>query len=128
MLWNFLKPELSHRGFELSIIWFQQDGATAHTARASMEVIQEMFPEHIISLRSELPWPACSPDLSACDYSLWGYLKAKPYTTRPRTIDDLKITVQKQISVIPENMASSALEECVHNDGQHLSDLLFETK
>jgi hypothetical protein len=42
------------------------------------------------------------------------------YTTTPRTIDDLKITIQMQISVIPENMARWALgnlqarlEECV---------------
>jgi hypothetical protein len=38
MLWNFLTPELNH-GIELSTIWFWQDGATAHTAIASMEVI-----------------------------------------------------------------------------------------
>jgi hypothetical protein len=55
---------------ELSTIWFQQDGATAHTARASMEVSLEMFPQHVISLRGELPWPACSLDFPACDYFL----------------------------------------------------------
>jgi hypothetical protein len=54
ILWNFLTPELS-RGFELLTIWFQQDGATAHKARTSIEVVWEMFPEHIISLRGELP-------------------------------------------------------------------------
>jgi hypothetical protein len=70
MLWNFLTPELSHCGIELSTIWFQQDGATVQTARASTEVIQEIFPEQVISLHSELPWPAHSPDVSACDYFL----------------------------------------------------------
>jgi hypothetical protein len=60
-------------------MWFQQDGATAHTARASTEVVREMFLEHVISLRGEIPWPARSPDLSASDYFLWGYLKAKVY-------------------------------------------------
>jgi hypothetical protein len=53
MLWNFLTLEPSH-GIELSAIWFQQDGTTAHTAIASMEVIWEMFLEHIISLLIEL--------------------------------------------------------------------------
>jgi hypothetical protein len=43
-------------------------------------------------------------DLSACDYFLWGYLEAKVYTARPRTIDELMIVVRKQISVIPGNM------------------------
>jgi hypothetical protein len=68
MLWILLTPELSCCGTELSTIWFQQDGATAHTERASMELIQEMFPEQVISLHRELPWPAHSPDLFACDY------------------------------------------------------------
>jgi hypothetical protein len=36
------------------------------------QVFQEMLPEHVISLRGELPWPARSPDLSASDYFLWG--------------------------------------------------------
>jgi hypothetical protein len=45
MLWNFLTPELSRCRIKRSTIWFQQDGATVHTARASTEVIQEMFLE-----------------------------------------------------------------------------------
>jgi hypothetical protein len=69
MLWNFLTPELSC-GIVLLTIWFQQDCATAHTPRPSMEVIQEIFPEHIISLRGELPRPARSPDISAYNYFL----------------------------------------------------------
>jgi hypothetical protein len=68
-----------------------------------------MLPEHVISLLGELPWPARSLDLSACEYFLWGYLKAKAYTTRPRTIDNLKIEIRKQISATPENMLSQAL-------------------
>jgi hypothetical protein len=95
----------------------------------------ENVPEHVISLRGELPRPASSPDLSACDYFLWGYLKAKAYTTRPWTIDDLKIAIRKQISAIPENMARreqgnlrARLEECVCSDGQDLRDLPLKTK
>jgi hypothetical protein len=64
MLRNFLTPELSRLGTELSAIWFQQDGGTARTARASIEFVREMFPEHVISLSGEFPWPAHSPDLS----------------------------------------------------------------
>jgi hypothetical protein len=100
ILWNILTPELNRRGTKLSTIWIQQDGATAHTERATMVIIREMFPEDVISLRSEIPWPARSPDLSAPDYFLWGYFKAKFCTTRPRTIDDLKIVIRKQISAI----------------------------
>jgi len=49
MLRNFCEPELRHRGIDLSSVWFQQ-GATAHTAGASISVLQEMFPQHVISM------------------------------------------------------------------------------
>jgi hypothetical protein len=76
MVRNFLTPEVS-RGIELSTIRFQQDGATAHTAIASMEVIREMFTEHVVSLHGEPPWSARSPDLSACDYFILGVPQRK---------------------------------------------------
>jgi hypothetical protein len=52
---NFLCPELQ--------MWFQQDGATAHTARVSMEGVRHMFPHF-----SNVSWPPRSPDLSICDF------------------------------------------------------------
>jgi hypothetical protein len=69
MLCNFLEPRLNELGN--ASLWFQQDGATAHTARASMEVLREIFPGHFISLCGDIPWPARSPDLSLCDFFLW---------------------------------------------------------
>ena len=61
MLRNFCEPQLRHRGIDLSSVWFKQDGATAHTARASMSVLREMFPQHVISRGGNVPWPARSP-------------------------------------------------------------------
>jgi hypothetical protein len=53
MLRNFFTPELSRRGFGFSAIWFSQDGATTHTARAPEEFVREMLPENIVSLNGE---------------------------------------------------------------------------
>jgi len=61
MLRNFCEPELRHRGIDPSSVWFQQDGATAHTARASMSVLGEMFKQHIISRGGDVPWPSRLP-------------------------------------------------------------------
>ena len=36
MLYTFLEPELQKLGVEIQTLWFQQDGATAHTARTAM--------------------------------------------------------------------------------------------
>jgi len=43
MLENFLRPRLEE--FDGSgDFWFQQDGATAHTARRSLGILREIFP------------------------------------------------------------------------------------
>jgi len=52
--------------------------------------LREMFPRHLISLRVDVGWPARSPDLSPCDFFLWGYLKEKVFKIRPRSLEDLK--------------------------------------
>jgi hypothetical protein len=39
--------------------------------------LREMFPQSFISFGGDVPWPAHSPDLSACDYFLWGISKAE---------------------------------------------------
>ena len=49
-------------------MWFQQDGATAHTSRRSLSILREIFPGHLISLRGDIGWPACSRDLTPCDF------------------------------------------------------------
>ena len=61
---------------EKSYRWFQQDSATAHTAEESMNKIREVFEDRVISAGV---WPSRSPDLTVCDFYLWGNLKGKVY-------------------------------------------------
>jgi len=110
MLRNFCEPELLRRGTDLSSVWLQQDGATAHTGRASMSVLGEMFPQHVISRSGNVPWPARSPDLSACDYFLWGYLKSRVFISKPRTIAELRQSIKEEIVAIPEQMTRRVME------------------
>ena len=116
------------------MVWFQHDGARAHTARASMSVLREMFPQHVISRGGDVPWAARSPDLSACDYFLWGYLKSRVFISKPRTIAELKQSIKEEIAAIPEQMTRRVMEnlgvrlkQCLRNGGRHLSDVLFKT-
>lgn len=104
MLREFLVPQLQEfDGFDQDT-WFQQDGATAHTARASMEVVRELFPEKVISRFGDLNWPARSPDLTPLDFFLWGYLKSKVYVNRPNTLQELKQKIREEINGIPPEM------------------------
>ena len=49
MINNFLETELRSRRTNNQNVWFQQDEATAHTARAARAVVRAMFPERLIS-------------------------------------------------------------------------------
>ena len=48
--------------------WFQQDGTTCHTSRETIALLNEKFPQKIISLRGNQEWPARSCDLTPCDF------------------------------------------------------------
>ena len=93
MLNTFFVPELWRRRIAIRSVWFQQDGATSHTSRASMGVLHPLFPNRLISRFGDVAWPPRSPDLSMCDYFLWGYLKSRVYKRNPRTLDELKDSI-----------------------------------
>lgn len=132
MLDDFLFPRLDE--LDLGDVWFQQDGATAHTSRASMDVLREHFPGRLISIRGDLEWPARSPDLAPCDFFLWGFLKSRVYVNRPRTLEDLKANIRAEIDNIPVDMlervmtnARNRLIQCIDDGGRHLPDMIFKT-
>ncbi|XP_057675297.1 uncharacterized protein LOC130905701 isoform X2 [Corythoichthys intestinalis] len=125
-------PTLNSMGVEN--VWFQQDCAMAHTARASMIVLRQNFPGHLISLRGDLHWPARSPDLSPCDYFLWGYLKSIVYNDRPSTLSHLKNNIRRAVANIPIDMLERVdqdfrvrLTQCIEKNGRHLTDIIFKT-
>ena len=99
-----------------------------------MSVLREMFPQHVIFCGGDVPWLARSPDLSARDYFLWGYLKSTVFISKPRTIAELKQSIKEQIAAIPEQMTHWVMENlgvrlkhCLRNGGRHLSDILCKT-
>lgn len=134
MLQNFLIPELRRKGIVLRRMWFQQDGATAHTANDVMGFLQRKFRGRIISRFGDIAWPARSPDLSVCDFFLWGFLKSRVYTNKPRTLDELKEAISLEIANLTPEMLSKVfdsfgarLEECLIKEGRHLKDVIFKT-
>ena len=79
-----------------------------------------------------VPWPPRSPDLSACDFFLWGYFKSKVYVRKPRTVDDLKVSTCEEIATVPQEMLVNVMQNfeerlrtCVRQEGRHLSDISF---
>jgi len=110
MLRNFRRPQLRSLRVNMEEMWFQQDGATAHTASASMTVVRQMFPQHVVSRFGDVPWPPRSPHLSACNFFLWGYLKSKVYVRKPRTVDDLQVSIHEEIATVPQEMLVNVMQ------------------
>jgi hypothetical protein len=59
-----------------------------HTARNSMNALQEVFEDRIISTGL---WPPRSQDFSGCDFYLWGNLKGKVYRNTTCTAEALQM-------------------------------------
>ncbi|GFX22570.1 hypothetical protein TNCV_2785051 [Trichonephila clavipes] len=47
MITNFFIPELNNH--DVQELWFQQDGATCHTARATIDLLKDTFGDRLIS-------------------------------------------------------------------------------
>ncbi|GFV94898.1 putative transposable element [Trichonephila clavipes] len=69
MITNFFIPELNNH--DVQELWFQQDGATCHTARAAIDLLKDKFGECLISRFGPVNWPPRSCDLTPLDYFLW---------------------------------------------------------
>jgi hypothetical protein len=78
--------------------YFQQDCATVHTARNSMQRLRDVFDDEQII--SQGLWPPRSTDLSICDFYLWGNLTGKVYKNNPRTADALKTEIRNIVRSI----------------------------
>jgi len=81
----------------------------------------------------DMPWPSRSPDLS-CDFFLWGYLKGRVYTHKPRNLNVLKDAIRQEVLTIHQQLLARAMdnikrriENCIQVDGRHLNDIIFHT-
>ncbi|CAK1586379.1 unnamed protein product [Parnassius mnemosyne] len=134
MINNFFVPQLQEEDVDQSGVWFQQDGATAHTARVTMDTLKALFPGKIISRFGDILWPPRSPDLTPADFFLWGYLKARVFDTPLTNLEQLKTKITTEVRAISidvlQRVSANSLvrfEECIRRDGRHLDGVIFRT-
>ncbi len=88
--WQKLLDTASYKKY-----YFQQDGATPHTANSVQDWLKSKFSGKFLDKKM---WPPRSPDLNPCDFYLWGHLKSTVYNPMPKTLDDLKVNIEREIS------------------------------
>jgi len=99
-----------------------------------MQLLRQIFGERLISRNSGFNWPARSPDLTALDYFLWGYLKDRVYVNKPKTLQQLKENIRAEIRALGPDILTRVMENvleraklCEAENGGHLRDVIFHT-
>ena len=73
-------------------------------------------------------------EMGSCrkSFFLWGYLKSEVYVRKPRTVDDLNVSIREEIATVPQEMLVNVMQNfeerlrtCVRQEGRHLSDIIF---
>ncbi|GFV81478.1 transposable element Tcb2 transposase [Trichonephila clavipes] len=95
-------------------LWFQQDAATCHTARATIDLLKDTFGDRLISRFGPVNWPPRSCDLTPLDYFLWGYVKSLVYADKPQTLDHLEDNIRRVIADIRPQMLEKSSKIGLH--------------
>lgn len=113
---------------ELQHGYFQQDGATPHTANRILDFVAEYYGDRVISRGR---WPPRSPDLTPPDFFLFGSLKNAIHRNRLHTVEELQEAITNEIRNISEdnlhnvfNNLKKRVNACIENEGRHFEHLL----
>lgn len=88
-----------------------QDGAPPHVTNEVKHFLRQKFGNRIISRGEDDTWPPRSPDLTPCDFFLWGYVKSLVYRQPPQTMPDLMLAIQNAV----DSLTPDQLRDAVYN-------------
>ncbi|GFW06024.1 putative LOC100569746 [Trichonephila clavipes] len=128
---NFFIPELNNH--DVQELWFQQDGATCHTARATIDLLKDTLGDRLILRFGPVNWLPRSYDLTPLDYFLWGYVKSLVYADKPQTLDHLEDNIRRVIADIRPQMLEKVIENWTSrldyiraSRGSHMPEIIFK--
>ncbi|UYV65420.1 hypothetical protein LAZ67_3004314 [Cordylochernes scorpioides] len=112
------QPRVTVLAKALSEITFMKDGGPPHISRGAKQLLKDTFGENrVISRHFIYQWPPRSPDLTPCDFCLWGYIKSCVYRCWPTTLAMLKASIRWHVLSISTDMLFNA----VHSVGLFLA-------
>lgn len=102
---------------------------TSHSSYYNLSFLKSLFLGRLISKN----WPPRSSDLTPPNFFLWSYLKSKVYINKPRTIEELKANIRREVAAISvETLANTMknaekLAHCASRvRGNRLRDIIFK--
>ncbi|GFV13422.1 putative DD41D transposase [Trichonephila clavipes] len=126
MITNFFFPELNNH--DVQELWFQQDGATCHTARATIDLLKDTFGNRLISRFGPVNCPPRSCDLTPLEYFLWGYVKSLVYADKPQTHNIRRVIADirpQMLEKVIENW-TSRLDYIRTSRGSPMPEIIFK--
>ena len=119
-------------------IIFMQDGAPPHWALVVRAYLNAHFPQQWIGRAADrddalIRWPPRSPDLTPCDFFLWGYIKGKVfYPPMPQTVEQMKARIRLAIGTITGPLLLKVwgnfdrrLVKVIDQNGHHFEHMRF---
>jgi hypothetical protein len=130
MLKTEVVPAARRKGIHGTMV-FMQDGAPPHFSKQVRRYLNQQFSGRWIGRdgSAEVPTPMVSPpyspDLTPCDFFLWGYIKERVYKTGlPRNLAELKARIVHEFHNLPQEMIDRSvdatarrLRECIAKGG-----------
>lgn len=115
------------RHFKKTPWTLQQDWAPAHSAKTTIDLCNELFP----NVWTKEIWPSNSPDLNPLDYAVWSILEQRVCTKAYKSPDSLKRALIKawdeisvdELTAIIDNFPKR-LNACITAQGGHFEHLL----
>lgn len=106
---------------------FQQDGAPAHRARETVEMLKNDTPDFI----PPTLWPPNSPDLNPVDYKVWSVMQEKVYKKPIKDIEELRESIISAWEDMDQRVIDTAIKQwrrrlraCVKAKGGHFEHTL----
>ena len=130
MLKEYFRPILGRKHIQ-NKVYFQQDGAPVHYAVEVREWLNLTFPGKWIGRRGPIEWAPRSPDLTPCDFFLWGYLKQKVFSEPLKNLAELRQRITDHVQLIEMSTLKKCflniekrLELVLENGGAHIEHLI----
>ena len=116
--YNVIQREFPRYGINQEMMWWQQDGAPAHTSNASLRYLRGQFPGRVMGKGGDWHWPARSPDLAICDFFLWGQLKQMiwdvPLENQPQDLNQLEQKLREACNNLNREFLQKAFDGMVN--------------